>query len=177
MVICCIVAWILNRAWHFWLSTRFHRKYPKMFKTGFIMLVKVCFIAFLGDFLILKWGQNMKKLFCCPALDLFVFYPHYGRQWGYLERNFKMQQKPNLFMHAWPWNWSDFFVAFILTFLILKVFYILLLVCKRALEPFFQCFDIGWSTLDITDDFKPKYLRKGYLCESFNFLRFLGYAS
>ena len=64
-----------------------------------------------------------------------------------------------------------------LTFLILKVFYILLLVCKRALEPFFQCFDIGWSTLDITDDFKPKYLRKGYLCESFNFLRFLGYAS
>ena len=25
----------LNRAWHFWLSTRFYRKYPKMFKTGF----------------------------------------------------------------------------------------------------------------------------------------------
>ena len=41
----------LNRAWHFWLSTRFYRKYPKMFKTGFIMLLcKSVFCCFLGWF-------------------------------------------------------------------------------------------------------------------------------
>ena len=28
-------------------------------------------------------------------------------------------------------------------------------VSKIRLEPFFQYFDIGWSTLDIMDDFKP----------------------
>ena len=154
MVICCIVAWIepdISGCQQDFTENTL--KCSKLASSCFY--VKVCFAAFWGDFLILKWGQNIKKLFCCPALDLFVVYPHYGRQWGYLKRNLKMQQKPNLFMHAWPWNWSDFFAAFILTFLILKVFYILLLVCKRALEPFFQCFDIGWSTLDITDDFKP----------------------
>ena len=41
---------------------------PKNHATG-------CSVAFLGDFLIMKWGQNMKKLFCCPALELFSFLP------------------------------------------------------------------------------------------------------
>ena len=31
----------------------------------------------------------------------------------------------------------------------------LLVVSKSIMEPFFQFFDIGWSTLDIMDDFKP----------------------
>ena len=40
----------------------------------------------------------------------------------------------------------------------------LLVVSKSIMEPFFQFFDIGWSTLDIMDDFKPPkkiYLRFG----------------
>ena len=31
----------------------------------------------------------------------------------------------------------------------------LLVVSKSIMEPFFQFFEIGWSTLDIMDDFKP----------------------
>jgi hypothetical protein len=34
-----------------------------------------CFVAFLGDISILKSGWNMKKLFCCPALELFHCLP------------------------------------------------------------------------------------------------------
>ena len=34
-----------------------------------------CFVAFLGDISTLKSGWNMKKLFCCPALELFHCLP------------------------------------------------------------------------------------------------------
>ena len=34
-----------------------------------------CFVAFLGDICTLKSGWNMKKLFCCPALELFHCLP------------------------------------------------------------------------------------------------------
>ena len=68
------------------------RKYPEMFKTDFIFRqqkIKLkpeclawschyatgCFVAFFGDISILKSGWNMKKLFCCPALELFHCLP------------------------------------------------------------------------------------------------------
>ena len=34
-----------------------------------------CFLAFLGDISTLKSGWNMKKKFCCPALELFHCLP------------------------------------------------------------------------------------------------------
>ena len=34
-----------------------------------------CFVAFLGEFSLLKSGWNMKKIFCCPALELFHSLP------------------------------------------------------------------------------------------------------
>ena len=34
-----------------------------------------CFVAFLGDISTLKSGWNMKKIFCCPALELFHCLP------------------------------------------------------------------------------------------------------
>ena len=34
-----------------------------------------CFVAFFGDISILKSGWNLKKLFCCPALELFHCLP------------------------------------------------------------------------------------------------------
>ena len=34
-----------------------------------------CFVAFLGDISILKSGWIVKKLFCCPALELFHWLP------------------------------------------------------------------------------------------------------
>ena len=79
------------------------------------------FVAFLGDISILESGCNMKKPLCCPALELFyclplwktmvfvsfrafslsiphffVVYP-FGKQWGYMEKSYKMQQK---FLHT-----------------------------------------------------------------------------
>ena len=56
-----------------------------------------CFAAFLGDIFILKWGWIMKKIFCCPALELFHCLPSLscGQQWGYMEKSYKcckMQQ-------------------------------------------------------------------------------------
>ena len=62
------------------------RKYTKMFKTdSFLGNTKLslnqnvwrdhyatgCFVAFLGDISTLKSGWNVKKIFCCPALELF----------------------------------------------------------------------------------------------------------
>ena len=41
----------------------------------------------------------------------------------------------------------------------------LLAVSKSGLESIFQCFDLRWSSLDITDDFKP-ITEKVYLCFS-----------
>ena len=59
-----------------------------------------CFVSFWGDISILKSYWNMKKVFCCPALELFIVYPHFfvvyscGQQWGYyMEKRYKMQQK------------------------------------------------------------------------------------
>ena len=120
----------------------------------------MCFAAFWGDFLILKWGQNIKKLFCCPDLDLFVVYPHYGRQWGYLKRNLKMQQKPNLFMHAWPWNWSGFFVAFILNFSYLEsLLYFISKVSRNIFRTERGCVLITQKNLR---KFELQYCRKFY---------------
>ena len=34
-----------------------------------------CFVAFLGDISILKSGWSMKKVFCCPALELYHCLP------------------------------------------------------------------------------------------------------
>ena len=34
-----------------------------------------CFVAFLGDISIMKLGWNVKKLFCCPALELYYCLP------------------------------------------------------------------------------------------------------
>ena len=34
-----------------------------------------CFVAFLGDLFFIFLGQNMQKIFCCPALDLFGCLP------------------------------------------------------------------------------------------------------
>ena len=36
-----------------------------------------CFVAFLGDISTLKSGWNIKKIFCCPAVELF----HCPSQW------------------------------------------------------------------------------------------------
>jgi hypothetical protein len=50
----------------------------------------------------------------------------------------------------------------------------LLVFSKCGLRPFFQFFDIGWSTLDILNDFKPisnkKYLRFGEINQSLFFV-------
>ena len=56
-----------------------------------------CFVAFLGDISILKSDWNVKKLFCCPALDLFRIVYSCGKQWGYLEKSYKMQQSNGFF--------------------------------------------------------------------------------
>jgi hypothetical protein len=49
----------------------------------------------------------------------------------------------------------------------------LLVYSKSGLEPFFQFFDIGWSTLDIMNDFKPiskkHYLHFGEINQSLLF--------
>ena len=64
-----------------------------------------CFFAFLGDISTLKSGWNMKKLFCCPALELFHCLPLWktilfvssrafslstpvGKHWGYMEKSY-----------------------------------------------------------------------------------------
>ena len=41
-------------------------------------------------FFILIWGQNMKKLFCCPALELFCCLPHWKTVLLSSSRAFKM---------------------------------------------------------------------------------------
>ena len=71
-----------------------------------------CFVAFLGDISILKSGWNMKKILCCPALELyhclppfFVVYPC-GKPWGYMEK--KLQNATNLFI----WFTSAFSIFF-----------------------------------------------------------------
>jgi hypothetical protein len=50
----------------------------------------------------------------------------------------------------------------------------LLVYSKSGLEPFFKFFDIGWSTLDIMNDFKPiskkKYLHFGEINQSLLFV-------
>jgi len=68
------------------------RKYPEMLKTDFVFRqqkIKLkpeclawschyatgCFVAFLGNISLLKSGWNMKKIFCCPALELFHCLP------------------------------------------------------------------------------------------------------
>ena len=70
------------------------RKYPKMFKTGFIfrqqknqvwtrmsrvmMLLCIatgCFVAFLGDFILKKRPKYKKEIIYCPALELFCCIP------------------------------------------------------------------------------------------------------
>ena len=43
------------------------------FLKKFLHYATGCFVAFLGDISILKSDWNMKKLFCCPALELFHF--------------------------------------------------------------------------------------------------------
>ena len=75
-----------------------------------------CFVAFLGDISTLKSGWNLKKLFCFPALELFGCLPLWktvpfvssrafyclpwifcclplGKQWGYMEKSYKIQQR------------------------------------------------------------------------------------
>ena len=48
-----------------------------------------CFVAFLGNISILKWGWNINKLFCCSALELFTCLTLRK----YVTISFKMQQR------------------------------------------------------------------------------------
>ena len=68
------------------------------------MITPLCnrvFCCILGWYFYVKSVWNMKKIFCCPALELFhclplwktvLFVSSSGQQWGYMEKSYKMQQ-------------------------------------------------------------------------------------